>query len=82
MLPFRRISEEERRDPGLAARNPETVAHFEVLLEDWCRQIERYLETSLEHTTEAPDAGPRSEVRLLSHLITRPGVMMDKTGSR
>ncbi|KFH09483.1 putative dynein gamma chain, flagellar outer arm [Toxoplasma gondii MAS] len=59
----RKVSEEERADPAIAAKNHEVVLHFENLLEDWCRQIERFLETSLDQSHELPDAGPRSEVR-------------------
>ena len=29
--------------------NPEIVQHFESLLDQWCRQIEAYLEESLEN---------------------------------
>ncbi|KAL8448489.1 hypothetical protein Emed_003750 [Eimeria media] len=46
-------------DYTAAARNPEVVSHFEELLEDWCRQIEKYLETSLDKGTAHADAGPR-----------------------
>ncbi|KAL8430801.1 hypothetical protein ACSSS7_005705 [Eimeria intestinalis] len=48
-------------DYTAAARNPEIVAHFEELLEEWCRQIEKYLEASLDKGTAQADAGPRSE---------------------
>ncbi|PFH32514.1 putative dynein gamma chain, flagellar outer arm [Besnoitia besnoiti] len=66
-----KVSDDARRDPALAAKNPETVLHFEGLLEDWCRQIERYLETSLEQSNEPPDAGPRSEIEYWRNRMQR-----------
>ncbi|CDI82587.1 hypothetical protein EAH_00029220 [Eimeria acervulina] len=39
---------EMRRDYTAAAKDPDVVEHFEELLDDWCRQIEKYLETSLD----------------------------------
>lgn len=58
-------------DPRTAAshdivkENPEIVQHFESLLDQWCRQIEAYLEESLEtqqRSREGADPGPRSEL--------------------
>ena len=45
--------------------NPEIVQHFESLLDQWCRQIEAYLEESLDsqqRSREGSDPGPRSEL--------------------
>jgi hypothetical protein len=39
----------------------EAVDHFEVLLNEWCNQIERYLEQPL-HTSDTEDVGPRGEL--------------------
>lgn len=52
-----------RKDYTVAAKNPEVVSHFEELLDDWCRQIEKYLETSLDRGAAQADTGPRSEAR-------------------
>jgi dynein heavy chain len=45
--------------------NPEIVQHFESLLDQWCRQIEAYLEESLDQQMrgrEGSDPGPRTEL--------------------
>lgn len=47
-----------------AAKNPDIVAHFEELLDDWCKEIERYLEASLDKGAAIADNGPRSEVSI------------------
>jgi len=39
----------------------EAIDNFEVLLSEWCNQIERYLEQPL-HTSDADDVGPRGEL--------------------
>ncbi|CDJ50939.1 Dynein heavy chain family, related [Eimeria brunetti] len=54
-----------KKDYTLAARDPDVVEHFEELLDDWCRQIEKYLETSLEKGATQADTGPRSEASLV-----------------
>lgn len=48
-------------DYTAAAKDAEVVSHFEELLDEWCRQIEKYLETSLDKGATQVDAGPRSE---------------------
>lgn len=64
MVNFHRFSlAEMRRDYTAAAKDPDVVEHFEELLDDWCRQIEKYLETSLDKGATQADSGPRSEAR-------------------
>ena len=41
---------------------PVVVTHFECLLEDWCRQVEHYLEESLDKPGEMIGPGPRTEL--------------------
>ncbi|CDJ70102.1 hypothetical protein, conserved [Eimeria necatrix] len=51
-----------RMDYIAAAKNPDIVSHFEELLDDWCKEIERYLEASLDKGAAIADNGPRSEL--------------------
>lgn len=44
-----------------AALPSEAVDHFETLLNDWCNQIERYLDQPL-HASDVDDVGPRGEL--------------------
>ncbi|CAE8591739.1 unnamed protein product, partial [Polarella glacialis] len=47
----------------IAKDHPELVSKYETLLEAWCRQIEQYLEETLEgQQKESGDPGPRSEL--------------------
>lgn len=48
----------------VAKDHPELVTKYEQLLEVWCRQIEQYLETTLEgqQKDSAGDQGPRTEL--------------------
>jgi len=47
----------------IAKDHPELVAKYEALLEAWCRQIEQYLEETLEgQQKESSEAGPRTEL--------------------
>jgi dynein heavy chain len=47
----------------IAKDHPELVAKYEALLETWCRQIEQYLEETLEgQQKESGDPGPRTEL--------------------
>lgn len=41
---------------------PEAVQAFESLVEEWCRQIEQYLDETLDHQREVADPGPRTEL--------------------
>ncbi|KFH02717.1 putative dynein gamma chain, flagellar outer arm [Toxoplasma gondii VAND] len=77
----RKVSEEERADPAIAAKNHEVVLHFENLLEDWCRQIERFLETSLDQSHELPDAGPRSEIEYWRSRMQRLNSIIEQLKS-
>eukprot|EP00741_Cyanophora_paradoxa_P017811 tig00021017_g17202.t1 len=45
-----------------AASDPELVGHFEMVLEDWCRQVERVLAESEQTRKEPEDVGPDSEL--------------------
>ncbi|OEH76363.1 hypothetical protein cyc_02562 [Cyclospora cayetanensis] len=56
---------EIRMDYLRACRNPDIVSHFEELLDEWCRQIEKYLEASSDAGATQTDGGPRSEARTL-----------------
>ena len=40
----------------------EAVDHFEVLLNEWCNQIERYLEMPMHTSSDTEDVGPRGEL--------------------
>ena len=40
----------------------EAVDHFEVLLNEWCNQIERYLDMPMHTSSENEDVGPRGEL--------------------
>ena len=40
----------------------EAADHFETLLDEWCNQIERYLELPVQSTSESEDVGPRGEL--------------------
>eukprot|EP00931_Biecheleriopsis_adriatica_P081368 TRINITY_DN5469_c0_g1_i1.p1 TRINITY_DN5469_c0_g1~~TRINITY_DN5469_c0_g1_i1.p1 ORF type:complete len:4656 (-),score=1282.68 TRINITY_DN5469_c0_g1_i1:88-14055(-) len=47
----------------IAKDHPELVTKYEQLLEVWCRQIEQYLEQTLENQQkESGDPGPRTEL--------------------
>jgi dynein heavy chain len=45
---------------------PEAVQAFESLVEEWCRQIEQYLDETLDHQREVADPGPRTELEFWS----------------
>jgi dynein heavy chain len=40
----------------------DAVEHFEALLNEWCNQIERYLDTPVQMNSEEVDVGPRGEL--------------------
>ena len=40
----------------------EAADHFEILLNEWCNQIERYLEQPSNTVSESEDVGPRGEL--------------------
>ncbi|CAD7960877.1 unnamed protein product [Amoebophrya sp. A25] len=79
-IELKKLDSEFQIDPrvttyhDIVKEHPEIVTHFEQLLEEWCRQIERYLEETLEATDGAllgsgqkvdhagDGLGPRSEV--------------------
>jgi len=45
-----------------AAQEPELVSHYESLLEDWCKQIEEYLEETPDGRWDGNEAGPHTEL--------------------
>eukprot|EP00820_Chromera_velia_P029268 Cvel_12266.t1-p1 / transcript=Cvel_12266.t1 / gene=Cvel_12266 / organism=Chromera_velia_CCMP2878 / gene_product=Dynein gamma chain, flagellar outer arm, putative / transcript_product=Dynein gamma chain, flagellar outer arm, putative / location=Cvel_scaffold794:55107-67642(+) / protein_length=1727 / sequence_SO=supercontig / SO=protein_coding / is_pseudo=false len=45
-----------------AAQNSDLVSHFEDLLEEWCRQIEKSMEETAEGRKEPEKEGPRTEL--------------------
>jgi dynein heavy chain len=50
------------QSPQEIVQNTEIVAHFEMLLEEWCRQIEDYLEQPIQAGSTRADPGPRTEL--------------------
>ncbi|CDJ56163.1 hypothetical protein, conserved, partial [Eimeria maxima] len=59
---------EIRKDYTSAAKDSDVVEHFEELLDEWCRQIEKYLETSLDRSAAQIESW-RSRMRKLSSII-------------
>ena len=65
MDPQYAVDQRAAASTDIVKENPEIVQHFESLLDQWCRQIEAYLEESLEtqqRSREGSDPGPRSEL--------------------
>ena len=56
----------------IAKDHPELVQQYETLLEAWCRQIEQYLEETLEgQQKESGDPGPRTELDFWRHRLQK-----------
>ncbi|KAF4694988.1 hypothetical protein FOZ60_006111 [Perkinsus olseni] len=55
-----------RRYQDIVKENPEISLQFEGLLESWCRQVEQYLEDSLDYSSSSKmygnEPGPRTEL--------------------
>ena len=65
MDPQYAVDQRAAASTDIVKENPEIVQHFESLLDQWCRQIEAYLEESLENqmrSREGSDPGPRTEL--------------------
>eukprot|EP00397_Hematodinium_sp_SG-2012_P000031 GEMP01000031.1.p1 GENE.GEMP01000031.1~~GEMP01000031.1.p1 ORF type:complete len:4639 (+),score=1050.01 GEMP01000031.1:391-14307(+) len=66
-IELRKLSESHQIDARMVYHDivkdrPEVVTEFESLLEDWCRQIEQYLEETLENVKDSSDQGPSTEL--------------------
>lgn len=60
---FRGVIQDSRGGDAASQDHPELVTKYEGLLENWCRQIEQYLEETLENQQkDNGDNGPRTEL--------------------
>jgi dynein heavy chain len=70
------------QSPQEIVQNTEIVAHFEMLLEDWCRQIEDYLEQPIQAGTGKTDPGPRTELEYWQARMQRIISIMEQLRGR